>query len=276
MEEHTNQAPVSLPPLFDECTHAVLTSLAFATSATVISTSAAATLAKIDTSAPLRRVVDEFDLSSPSPPRNFYRSDSEPQHQLLQPAQAPYRLDLFTPSALTLHCSQQVFSLHRLEEHCVMITSLEFASHNPLSQLLACLLASPFVSARAAAVTSAAMLLKVILVYLFARLLQSVCVVPDNISAATVFQILPAVDNQARNAAITAMMQTAFECYAHIGFAMPCSTSASSSNYSSAVCSSSNNNDNNSGCSDAIVVMSMLATDAIVQVCLSILFEVEL
>ena len=107
---HVEQSRGSHPhvwlPLFDECSHAMMTVLSFAVNCTVMVVSAAsAAAASKSSSAPQRRHVDEFDLDSPSPPRAAHRSAQsvKQEHQ-----DEPYRLDCLTPSALVLHRSQKV------------------------------------------------------------------------------------------------------------------------------------------------------------------------
>jgi hypothetical protein len=110
--QHNKHAYVNLPPLFDDCTHAMLTALSFATSATVIANSLAADAAlsaAAHASATRRRDIDEFDLNSPSPPRNVHMSERDfMQQQIHSQANNAYKLDFVSPSALALHSSQQV------------------------------------------------------------------------------------------------------------------------------------------------------------------------
>jgi hypothetical protein len=103
-------AHVCTPPLFDECTYAILAALSFATSTTVMATSSSATAAETpDASAMQRRVVDEFDIDTPSPPHNHHVRGGD-LHLLLLQANKPYRLDSLTQAAITLYRSQQVCS----------------------------------------------------------------------------------------------------------------------------------------------------------------------
>jgi hypothetical protein len=90
---------LALPPMFDQCTYAILTVLSFVTSSAVMVASSEAAAATRAASVPQRRVIDEFDLDSSSPPR--------PAHQSRQNHE-PFRLEIISPSALVLHRSQQV------------------------------------------------------------------------------------------------------------------------------------------------------------------------
>lgn len=129
LQAHSLQAPAPHDPsLFDECTHALLTALAFATSAAVMATSAAAAAAAAaaatSDAASSHHVVDEFDLNSPSPPRNHHHDHfDQQQHQQQQQWNGPHRLDRFTSSALVLHRSQEVRSLCPTGTFCLFFTS---------------------------------------------------------------------------------------------------------------------------------------------------------
>jgi hypothetical protein len=59
--------------------------------------------------APQRRVFDEFDLDSPSPPRPAHASSRTNAQQSRQDPE-PFQLDAVSPSSLVLHRSQQVRS----------------------------------------------------------------------------------------------------------------------------------------------------------------------
>ena len=63
--------------------------------------------------APQRRVFDEFDLDSPSPPRPAHASSRNNAQQSRQDPE-PFQLDAVSPSSLVLHRSQQVPSHTRV------------------------------------------------------------------------------------------------------------------------------------------------------------------
>ena len=80
-------------------------------------------------------------------------------------------------------------------------------------------------------------------------------------------QLLPPVQDEARDAAVAAMAQAAFESVAHMGLQDGfCSSVATSGISSSSISSSSSSCSNSSSSSDAILIMSMVATDALMQV----------
>jgi hypothetical protein len=110
LRSQEQQVPASptlaLPPMFDQCTHAILTALSFVTSSAVMVASSEAAVAARAASAPQRRVFDEFDLDSPSPPRPAHASSRNAQQS--RQDHEPFQLDAISPSSLVLHRSQQV------------------------------------------------------------------------------------------------------------------------------------------------------------------------
>jgi len=155
LRSQEEQVP-ALPPMFDQCTHAILTAISFVTSSAVMVASSAAAAAARAASVPQRRVFDEFDLDSPSPPRPRPALQSSRNAQQSRQDHEPFQLDAISPSSLVLHRSQQV--LRRLHVSRASCTSLHAAR---LIQLLACLLSSKFVSLGSAATASAVLLYKV-------------------------------------------------------------------------------------------------------------------
>jgi hypothetical protein len=116
LHSQEQQVPASpmlaLPPMFDQCTHAILTALSFVTSSAVMAASSEAAAAARAANAPQRRVFDEFDLDSPSPPRPAHASSRNAQRSRQDPE--PFQLDAVSPSSLVLHRSQQVPSHTRV------------------------------------------------------------------------------------------------------------------------------------------------------------------
>ena len=146
MHQHTQQQalpnpqPHDLPPLFDECTHAMLTALAFTTGTAVVAASAAAAAALNSSCARGSSAVqrrdpkdyDEFDLDSPSPPRPQRSASNQQQQQQQQQQQhthEPHRLDVFTPSALVLLRSQQVPPTPNIAHMCNMTRNITHMCH---------------------------------------------------------------------------------------------------------------------------------------------------